>query len=77
MTKKNIYIGIVVVLIASVILEVLFAHPHTNAFWDVIPGFDLLFGVGGALLLIGLAKGILGPLMQKDEDHYDQGGDES
>lgn len=77
MNKKQVWLAIAVLLAVAVLVEILFAHPHGQAFWDLIPGFDLLFGLLGSFLLIVVAKGILGPVFQKDTKYYDREGDAS
>ncbi len=46
-------------------------HPYPAA-WDEVPLFYAAFGLVGALLLIGLAKGILAPVVQKPENYYER-----
>ena len=76
-TKKRIYIIIAVVVAISVVLEVLFAHPHGHEIWHTMPGFDVVIAFVGGWILILFAKKILAPLIQRDEDYYDKknGGD--
>ncbi len=76
MSKKQVYILAIVAMAAATIVEALFAHPHHSNFWDVTPGFDILFGLVGCAALIILAKIIVAPLIQKDEDYYEGGEDE-
>ena len=76
LTKKNIYIGILVVLVLSIIIEVLFAHPHGHEIWHTLPGADIIIGFIGGWILILFAKKILAPLLQRDEDYYDGGKDD-
>lgn len=77
-TKKKIYITVAVVTVISVVLEVLFAHPHGHEIWHTMPGFDVLIAFFGGWILIIFAKKILAPLIQRDENYYDKrdGGDE-
>ncbi len=76
MSKKQVYILAIVAMAAATIVEALFAHPHHSNFWDVTPGFDILFGLVGCAALIIVAKIIVAPLIQKDEDYYEGGEDE-
>ena len=76
MSKKHVYILAIVAMAAATIVEALFAHPHYSNFWDVIPGFDILFGLVGCAALIIVAKIIVAPLIQKDENYYEGGEDE-
>ena len=43
---------------------------HAHEAWQKIPGFYGLLGVGGALVLMGLAKGIGGKLLYRPENYY-------
>lgn len=72
-TKKKIYLAILVVLIVSVLVEILFAHPHGSEIWHTFPGADIVMGFVGGWLLILFAKKILAPLLQRREDYYDGG----
>lgn len=76
MNLTRVWVVLGLILAGSVLLEVLFVTPHSAAIWDTLPGFDSLFGLAGALVLILIAKGILGPLLQKPIDHYTQGGED-
>jgi len=76
MTKKNVYILAAVAMVLATIVEFFFAHPHHHNLWDTIPGFDVLFGFAGCAILIVIAKLIVAPLIQKDEDYYEGGEDE-
>ena len=76
MSKKKVYILVIVAMVAATIVEALFAEPDHHNLWDVTPGFDVLFGLVGCVALIILAKIIVAPLIQKDEDYYEGGEDE-
>ena len=76
MSKKKVYILAIIAMAAATIVEALFAEPHHHNLWDVTPGFDILFGLVGCAALIILAKIIVAPLIQKDEDYYEGGEDE-
>ncbi len=76
MNKKKLYIVIAVVLAAALIVEILFAHPHYHEWWHTMPGFDILFGVVGCSVLIIVAKKIVGPILQRNENYYDGGEDD-
>lgn len=77
MNKKTIYLLAIVVLAVAVVAEVMFAHPHYHEIWHTVPGFDVAFGFIGCSLLIIVAKKIVGPLIQRDEDYYDGGDDDN
>jgi len=72
--KKKIYFILIAVIILSLIIEILFAHPHYHMIWNTMPGADIIIGFCGAWLLILLAKIIIANLLQRDEDYYDKGG---
>lgn len=76
MNKKKIYMIIAVAVVLALVVEFLFAHPHVYFWWHALPGFDIGFGLLGAILLIFVAKGIVGPLLQRKEDYYDGGEDD-
>ncbi len=44
-------------------------HGHGPA-WMATPGFFLIFGILGAIILAIAAKLILFPLLKRDEDYY-------
>lgn len=73
LNKKKVYIILAVVILASLIVEMLFAHPHYHMIWNTIPGADVVLGFGGAWLLILLAKKIMTSLFQRSENYYDGG----
>ncbi len=76
LTKKKIYIIIAVVMVVSVVVEILFAHPHGHYIWHTIPGADIVIGFVGGWILILFAKRVLAPLLQRDENYYDGGDDD-
>lgn len=78
MSKKKVYIVAIVTIVLATIVEALFAHPHHHNLWDVVPGFDILFGLVGCGVLIIVAKKIVGPILERKEDYYesdDEGGE--
>jgi len=76
--KKKIYITIAIVCAISVVIEILFAHPHGHNIWHTMPGADMIIAFVGGWILILFAKKLLAPRIQRDEDYYDKkdGGDE-
>jgi hypothetical protein len=48
---------------------VLLEH-HGEFWWSGIYGFFALFGFVACLAIIVVAKFVLGPLLQRDEDYY-------
>ena len=77
LTKKNIYSVIVAAVAVSLVVEILFAHPHGHAIWDTIPGADIVIAFVGCWALILFSKKILAPLVQREEDYYDKEDDDN
>ena len=73
LNKKKIYFILGIIIIASLIIEILFAHPHYHMIWNTVPGADVLMGFAGAWILILLAKKIMTSLFQRSTDYYDGG----
>ncbi len=59
------WIAALVLLAIAVAVDVARGVPY------LFPGFWAAFGLAGAALLIGLAKGVLKGLIQRPEDHYE------
>ncbi len=72
-TKKKIYGSMLGLCAAAVVLEILFAHPHGEELWHTVPGADLVIAFVGGWALILLAKKVLAPLLQRNEDYYEEG----
>lgn len=47
-----------------------FVHKHPFFNWDGFPAFYALYGFGGCVLLVVIAKW-LRPLLKREEDYYD------
>ena len=77
LTKKTIYIIIGVAVALSLVVEILFAHPHGHAIWDAVPGADIVIAFVGCWALILFSKKILAPLVQREEDYYDKEDDDN
>jgi len=73
-TKKVIIIGVLVLLL-SLIVEILFVHPHAYFWWHEFIAFDAIFGFLGCLLLMGTAKGLGKVFLQQKENFYGGGED--
>ena len=73
LNKKKVYFILGIIIIASLLIEVLFAHPHYHMPWNEIPGADVALGFIGAWILILLAKKIMTSLFQRSENYYDGG----
>ncbi len=55
----------------SILVEIIFPidyHPYY--WWHAFIGFDYVFGIMGAFLLIFVAKKMVFPLLQREEDIY-------
>lgn len=74
--KKKIYLILLIAIIVSLIVEILFAHPHYHMIWNIIPGADIIIGFLGAWILIFIAKIVIANLLQRRESYYDEGGDQ-
>ena len=77
LTKKTIYIIIGVAVALSLVVEILFAHPHGHAIWDTVPGADIVIAFVGCWALILFSKKILAPRVQREEDYYDKEDDDN
>jgi len=54
----------------------LLGHPHGEDWWHHVPGFDLLYGLAGCLLIV-IGSKALGKLgIQRPERFYERGEDE-
>ena len=73
--KKKIYLILLIAIIVSLIVEILFAHPHYHMIWNIIPGADIIIGFLGAWILIFIAKIVIANILQRRESYYDEGGD--
>ena len=76
-TQKLIYLIVGIVCAISIVLEILFAHPHGHAIWHTFPGADVVIAFVGGWILILFAKKIMAPLLQRDENYYDGGEDKN
>lgn len=77
MSKKQTYLACAIVLIISVIAEMCGIHMHSPAWWPLPFGYDIFFGFVGCWVLIILAKLIMTPLLQRDEDYYESRGEDN
>ena len=76
MTTNRVLVLSGAVLLVSILIEVLFVHPHVHYWWHGFVGFDIIYGFLGCLVLIGLAKSLGKLFIQREENYYD-GGEES
>lgn len=58
---------------ASLVVELFFMHhePGHSHWWNQIPGFFILFGFIGCVLIILFAKGLGKHALDRREDYYD------
>lgn len=76
MTKKSIYGLIGVIAILSIAAELCGIHLHSASWWPLPFGYNIFFGFMGCCMLIFISKIIMGPLLQRNEDYYDHGGED-
>ncbi len=71
---KNILLGMLIAgLLGAFAADLVFSDPaYGYYFWSRIPGWDLLFGFVGCLVLIFGAKALGKYFLQRPEDYYDQ-----
>ncbi len=67
----------VATLIVLVLLERLLVDAHPELPWAGIPGFFVLFGFLGCLLIIGLAKLLGHYWLLREEDYYRKADDDA
>lgn len=70
--RKKVYFILIALILVSIGVEILFAHPHYHMIWNEIAGFDILIGFAGAWLLIAVAKLAMARLLQRSETYYDE-----
>ncbi len=72
---KMVYYIVAAVLVLCLLGELLGVHLHGASWWPVPLGYNVFFGFVGGWVLIILAKMIMAPLLQRDEDYYNPGGE--
>jgi len=79
------YVVLALVVVADVV-RALTAHgseapveEHVSGFWatlfhvaETVPGFWTVFGILGCVLLVIVSKAVIGPVVSKPEDFYDE-----
>lgn len=63
-----IFVGFVIAAVADAWF--LGAEHHGELWWSHLSGFFSFFGFFGCLAIIGVAKLVLGPWLQRKEDYY-------
>ena len=74
MTKKMMYMIISVVLVLSCGAELSGIHLHSPSWWTLPFGYDIFFGFVACWALIIMAKLIMAPLLQRNENYYHRKG---
>ena len=75
MSKKFVYILVALVLVLSLVTEVCGVHMHAASWWPLPFGYNVFFGFVGCWALIIVAKMMMAPLLQREEDYYDRADD--
>jgi hypothetical protein len=60
----------IVGLVLSALTDAFLLEHHGEFWWSNVYGFFALYGLAGCLAIIAVAKLIVGPLLQRDEDYY-------
>lgn len=68
---KSYRYGLIIVLIALIVIDVLMHRHHPYFAWDNLPAFNAMVGIGGAMALIYLARVLGSIFIQQKEDYYD------
>ena len=74
-SKKAAYIIIICVCLLIAAAEGFFTHAHGPQ-WRAFPGASLVIAFVGGWALILLSKKLLGPILQRNNDYYDEKGGE-
>lgn len=61
-------------MVLSVVAELSGVHLHQH--WPLPFGYDIFFGFVGCWALIIMAKMIMAHILQREENYYDDGGEE-
>lgn len=78
MNKTKAYALCIIFLVIGIAGEVAFSHGghETPAWWPLPFGVSTGMGFLGCWILIIVAKLIMAPLLQREPDYYDEGGEE-
>ncbi len=78
MDKKKAYAICVIFMIIGVAAEIVYDHGghEVPAWWPLPFGVPVGMGFIGCWVLIIVAKLIMAPLLQREPDYYDEGGEE-
>ncbi len=75
MNKKSVYMLCLGVLLLSLIAELFGVHLHAPSWWPLPFGYNVFFGFVGCWILIIVSKLMMAPLLQRDEDYYNDNYD--
>lgn len=75
MNKKMFCLLLGLIVLVSCAAEMLGCHLHSPHWWPLPFGYNAFFGFVGCWILIILSKMIMSPLLQRDEDYYEERGD--
>lgn len=70
-TKKLIYIFVPLLVLLGMDFTVGQAHVHVHLPWDASPGFDALYGIIAAAILVIIAKPLLNLIIERKTEYYD------
>ena len=78
MDKKKAYAICVLFIIIGIAAEIAFCHGEHDipAWWPLPFGVSTGMGFFGCWILIIVAKLIMAPLLQREPDYYNEGGEE-
>ncbi len=77
MDKKKVSLLCAAILLTSAVAELLGVHMHSPSWWPLPFGYSIFFGFVGCWTLIFISKAVMARLLQRDEDYYDDGGEEN
>jgi uncharacterized membrane protein YuzA (DUF378 family) len=70
--KKWHWGALIFITLVSLVVEFFFiGEGHDEHWWSVIPGFYIILGFAGCVLIIFLSKAYGKKLVQRKEDYYD------
>lgn len=77
MDRKKVLLLCAAVLTASAVAELLGIHMHSPSWWPLPFGYSIFFGFVGCWALILLSKVVMAALLQREENYYEDGGEEN
>jgi hypothetical protein len=70
--KRWHWIALAIITAASMVIEFFFIETKHGHWWDIIPGFYMIFGFIGCAVIIFASKAYGKMLVQKEEKYYDE-----